>query len=166
MNLRDYHPKITTLRLLPPYRLPWWEQKINYYVVPCYVWPTYFHDLIHPNLCKCRKIELRWLDIWGYSFKFIPNKRLTVEGLWKIMCEGENESGSLWLTLTLAVTMLFLFLLWPCYLHRPHLFVGYCSMLWVCPGKEIISACLLCWWLWMVRVSHPCHSPDQPKLGL
>lgn len=113
MNLRDYHPKITALRLLPPYRLPWWEQKINYYVVPCYVWPTYFHDLIHPNLCKCRKIQLHWLDIWGYSFKFIPNKRLTVEGLWKIMCEGENESGSLWLTLTLAVTMLFLFLLWP-----------------------------------------------------
>ena len=44
--------------------------------------------------------------------------------------------------------------------------VQYCSMLWVCLGKEIISACLLCQWLWMVRVSHPCRSPDQPKLGL
>ena len=65
-----------------------------------------FHNLIHPNLCKCRKVELHCLDIWGYSFKIIPNKRLVVEGLWKITSEGENESASLWLTLTLAVTML------------------------------------------------------------
>ena len=89
-----------------------------------------------------------------------------MEGLWKIMSEGENESASLWLTLTLAVTMLFLFLLWPWVSAQTTLVCGILLQLRVCLGKEIISACLLCWWLWMVRVSHPCLSPDQPKPGL
>lgn len=78
----------------------------------------------------------------------------------------EWKCFSLWLTLTLAVTCCFCFFCGPGYLHRPRPFVEYCSS-YGCVWERRLYLLVCCVeWLWMVRVSHPCLSPDQPKPGL
>lgn len=48
---------------------------------------AYFHNFICPNQYQCRKIELHFLDIRGYSLKFIPNRETHL--IWRFI--GNNE---------------------------------------------------------------------------
>lgn len=112
--------------------------------MPCHVWPACFHNLIHPNQCWCRKIELHFLDIWVYSFNFIPNKRTILEGLWKITSEGKNKGATPWLTLTLACKMLFLFPPWPWISAQIILVCGIMLHITGVSGNGIMLACPLC----------------------